>query len=522
MANELRNRVDNWDFKEYVLGFLFYRCISEKLRNEINENERKNNPNFNYASLKDEEVPEGMKELLRTEKGYFILPSDLFENVLESFKKSRDNAQERLKKAFDNISYSARGGSNESNFQGLFSIIQLNNNWKLGETVDQKNKTIAKILEGINDMRAPKGDQEDFDLFGVAYEDLIHNYASDAKKKGGDFFTPAEVSELLAELALNNRTKINKVYDPACGSGALLLKFLEAIKKRGGHLKKICGQEVNATTHKLCVMNMFLRNINYSNFNIIFGDTLLSPVAKEHMDTDAIISNPPYSAGWKGSDDPEIIADRRYAVAGALAPRSKSDLAFVMHSCHCLRNSGGIAAIVLFPGVFYRQGSEQKIRQYLLDNNFVDSIIALAGNLFYGTSIETCILVLKKGRQETDVLFIDARNEFLKVKKKNRLTSENIKKILNVYFKREEIPLFSRLVSYEEIKEQEYNLSINKYIFPEEEKEGINIAKVNQEMAFAEEEIRVLKENLNKVITEIKEYLQNNDQSEKDVEIPEF
>lgn len=506
IADGLRNMVDGWDFKEYVLGFMFYKYISERLKSDINENERQSDPNFDYADLSDEDVLDEMKESLKQEKGYFILPSDLFENVLKEAEKSSnaEGIQERLKRAFDNISESARGCKSFEYFSSLFSVIQLNSSEKLGKTLEVKNKRILEILKGINKIKQELcGEGVYIDSFGAAYEYLIGMYAQSAGKSGGEFFTPSEVSELLAKLALDNRTKIEKVYDPACGSGSLLLKFLSAVKEKGGSLSKIYGQEINDTTHKLAFMNMFLRNVNYNDFDIAFGDTLLSPLSKEHCEIDAIVSNPPYSSVWKGHEVPEIKSDPRYSPAGALAPKNRSDLAFVMHSCYCLKNQGGVAAIVLFPGVFYRKGAEEKIRKYLIEGNYVDSIIALPDNLFFGTNIATCILVLKKGRPNTDIFFIDASKEFEKAKTKNRLAKENIQKILDTYFSRKEIPFFSRSVSYEEIKEQDYNLAINRYVFAEEKEEEIDINELNREMKLAEEEIERLKRELKEVIEEI-------------------
>ena len=403
IANDLRGSVDGWDFKQYVLGIMFYRYISENLTGYINAGERETgDTSFDYAKLPDSDAEQAREDLVKT-RCFFILPSDLFENVLRRAAND-ENLNETLEKVFGNIEASAQGTDSEENFKGLFDDIDVNSN-KLGGTVAKRNERLVKLLNGVGgmDLSSSKagqacGDYKDntIDVFGDAYEFLMGMYASNAGKSGGEYYTPQEVSELLTRITLVGKTEVNKVYDPACGSGSLLLKFAKILGKENVRLG-FFGQEINITTYNLCRINMFLHDIDYDKFDIAHGDTLTEPLHWDDEPFEAIVSNPPYSIKWGGDSNPLLINDPRFSPAGVLAPKSKADLAFIMHSLSWLATSGA-AAIVCFPGVLYRGGAEQKIRKYLIDNNFVDCVIQLPDNLFYGTSIATCIMVLRRSK----------------------------------------------------------------------------------------------------------------------------
>ncbi|MDR2733170.1 MAG: type I restriction-modification system subunit M, partial [Spirochaetota bacterium] len=417
IANDLRGSVDGWDFKQYVLGILFYRYISENLSGYINEGEREaGNLSFDYARLPDEQAETAREDLVKT-KGFFILPSELFENV-RARAGSDENLNETLEAIFKSIEASAQGTPSEANFKGLFDDIDVNSN-KLGGTVARRNERLVKLLNGVGDMKL--GDYKDntIDAFGDAYEFLMGMYASNAGKSGGEYYTPQEVSELLTRIALVGKTEVNKVYDPACGSGSLLLNFAKILGKENVR-QGFFGQEINITTYNLCRINMFLHDVDYDKFDIAHGDTLTEPLHWDDEPFEAIVSNPPYSVKWAGDENPLLINDPRFSPAGVLAPKSKADMAFIMHSLSWLATSG-TAAIVCFPGILYRSGAEQKIRKYLVDNNFVDCVIQLPDNLFFGTSIATCIIVLRRSKNENNTLFIDASREFEKVTNSNKL-----------------------------------------------------------------------------------------------------
>ncbi len=475
IANDLRGSVDGWDFKQYVLGMLFYRFISENLCSYINEKQYEaGEKNFDYAKLKDKEAKLG-RDIILEEKGFFIHPSELFENVRK--KAANDsNLNETLEKIFHHIEASAKGTESESSMKGLFDDMDVNSN-KIGATVSKRNALLTKLMNAIGDLNFGSYGDNTIDLFGDAYEYLMTMYAANAGKSGGEFFTPQEVSELLTRIVVAGKKKVNKVYDPACGSGSLLLKFAKILGKdnvRNGFF----GQEINITTYNLCRINMFLHDINYEQFDIAHGDTLADPKHWDDEPFEAIVSNPPYSIKWDGDSNPILINDERFTPAGVLAPKSKADLAFVMHALSWLATNG-TAAIVSFPGVFYRGGAEQKIRQYLVDNNFVDAVIQLPSDLFFGTTIATCILVLKKNKKNNKTLFIDASAEFVKGSAKNKLTDANAKKILDCYMKHETIEYFSRLVSNSEIAEQGYTISVGSYVAQKDTREIVNIKELN-------------------------------------------
>ncbi len=499
IADELRGAVVGWDFKNYVLGTMFYRYISENLTSYINTGEAEaGNPDFDFARMSDVDAEEAREGLVE-EKGFFILPSELFCNV-RSRAASDENLNETLERIFRHIEESAKGTSSEGQFAGLFDDFDVNSN-KLGATVAKRNEKLVKLLNGVADMNLGDVRHHDIDAFGDAYEYLMTMYASNAGKSGGEFFTPADVSELLTRLGTVGKTEINKVYDPACGSGSLLLKAEKVLgrdKVRNGFF----GQEINITTYNLCRINMFLHDIEFDKFDIACEDTLTAPQHWDDEPFELIVSNPPYSIKWAGDENPLLINDPRFAPAGVLAPKSKADLAFIMHSLSWLAPNG-TAAIVCFPGIMYRGGAEQKIRKYLIDNNFVDCVIQLPSNLFFGTSIATCIMVLKKGKADSRVLFIDATNECIKVTNNNKLTQANMDKIVDTFAGREEIEHFSHLATYDEIAENDYNLSVSSYVEAEDTREKVDIVKLNAEIREIVAREQLLRDEIDKIIAEI-------------------
>lgn len=475
IANDLRGSVDGWDFKQYVLGILFYRFISENLSSYINEKQREaGEKNFNYADLSKKQAEHG-RQIILEEKGFFIYPGELFENVKKNAA-SDANLNETLEKIFHNIESSAKGTESESDMKGLFDDLDVNSN-KLGATVTKRNELLVKLLNAIGDLPLGNYGENTIDVFGDAYEYLMTMYAANAGKSGGEFFTPQEVSELLTRITVAGKTEVNKVYDPACGSGSLLLKFAKVLGKENVR-NGFYGQEVNITTYNLCRINMFLHDINYEQFDIAHGDTLTEPKHWDDEPFEAIVSNPPYSIKWDGDANPILINDDRFTPAGVLAPKSKADLAFVMH-CLSWLATNGTAAIVSFPGVLYRGGAEQKIRQYLVDNNFVDAVIQLPPDLFFGTTIATCILVLKKNKPDNKILFIDASAEFVRGSAKNKMMAENAAKILDCYTKRKTIEHFSRVVDSAEIAENGYNISVGSYVAQKDTREAVDITELN-------------------------------------------
>ena len=499
IADELRGSVDGWDFKAYVLGIMFYRYISENLASYIDEGEQKaGNSGFSYAAISDEMAENAREDMINT-KGFFILPSELFCN-LRKRAKDDENLNVTLETILKHIEDSAKGTQSEKNFSGLFEDIDVNSN-KLGKTVAERNEKLVKLLNGIAAMELGDYKNHNIDTFGDAYEFLMSMYASNAGKSGGEFFTPQEVSELLTRIAVVGKKEVNKVYDPACGSGSLLLKSAKILGK--DHVRNgFFGQEINPTTFNLCRINMFLHDIDYDKFDIAYGDTLLNPQHWDDEPFEVIVSNPPYSIKWKGDDDPILINDERFSPAGVLAPKSKADLAFIMHSLAWLATNG-TAAIVCFPGIMYRGGAEKKIRKYLIDNNYVDCIIQLPDNLFFGTSIATCIMVLKKSKTDNSVLFIDASNEFEKVTNNNKLTPENIEKIVNEFVSRADVEFFSRSVPYSEIQENDFNLSVSTYVEKEDKREAIDIVKLNAEIREIVAREQVLRDEIDRIIAEI-------------------
>ena len=498
IANELRGSVDGWDFKQYVLGLLFYRFISENIEHYVNENQRKAGiENFEYKNISDEEALLGKSQIL-AEKGLFILPSELFCNVRLNAVKN-ENLNVVISNIFDNIEASARGTASENDVKGLFDDFTVDN--KLGNTVDERNEKLVKLLNAIGSLKLGDYYNNNIDLFGDAYEYLMTMYASTAGKSGGEFFTPQEVGELLARIVIQDKTSINKVYDPACGSGGLLLKFAKILGKE--NVKQgFYGQEINLTTYNLARINMFLHNINYNNFYIARGDTLTHPEHWDYEPFDAIVSNPPYSIKWAGKSNPILINDERFAPAGVLAPESKADLAFTMHMLSWL-SPKGTAAIVEFPGVLYRGGAEQKIRKYMIDNNFVDTVIQLPSDLFFGTSIATCILVLKKNKTDNNILFVDASEEFVRNTNKNKLSYENIENIVNLLKNRVSVENKAFLATYDEIKYNDYNISVNSYLKTNFEEIDIDIEMVNKKLAEIVPRQQQIRNELEEIIREL-------------------
>lgn len=479
IANDLRGSVDGWDFKSYVLGILFYRFISENLAAYLNELEEEvGNTDFDYAQLSDQDAEFGREETVE-DKGFYILPSELFQNVRA--RASEDvNLNETLERVFRNIEGSALGTGSEDDLKGLFDDLDVNSS-KLGPTVKKRNEKLVKLLDAIADL--PLGSNfgdNSIDLFGDAYEYLMQMYASGAGKSGGEFYTPQEVSELLARLTTVGKTRVSKVYDPAAGSGSLLLKFAKVLGK--DNVGGFFGQEINLTTYNLARINMFLHDVNYEKFDLAHGDTLIEPAHWENEPFEAIVSNPPYSIKWEGDANPILINDARFSPAGVLAPKSKADLAFTMHILSWLAVNG-TAAIVEFPGVLYRGGAERKIRKYLIDNNYVDAVVQLPPDLFFGTTIATCIIVLKKSKSDNAVLFIDASAEFKRVGNKNKLQADNQQHVLDVFTAREDVDFVAKLVPNEEIAENDYNISVSSYVEKEDTREVIDITELNAEIA---------------------------------------
>lgn len=478
IANDMRGSVDGWDFKTYVLGILFYRYISENLTSYLNAHQhRAGDKSFDYSTLSDSQAEFGRKETV-AEKGFFILPSELFQSVRRAAKNDQ-NLNETLARVFRNIEGSAVGSPSEYDIKGLFDDLDVNSN-KLGPTVIKRNERLVKLMDAIGDLALGDFADNTIDAFGDAYEYLMTMYASSAGKSGGEFFTPQEVSELLARITVHGKTEINKVYDPACGSGSLLLQFAKVLGKDKIQ-QGFFGQEINITTYNLCRINMFLHDVNYEKFSIAHGDTLTDPAHWDDQPFEAIVSNPPYSINWEGDANPLLINDERFSAAGVLAPKSKADLAFTLHILHHLAVNG-TAAIVEFPGVMYRGGAEAKIRKYLVDNNFVDAVIQLPPDLFFGTGIQTVILVLKKSKSDNKVLFVNAEREFARQGNKNKLREEDRNKILDSFANRESIEHFARLVDHEEIQNNDYTLSVTSYVEAEDTREVVDIKALNAEI----------------------------------------
>lgn len=498
IANDLRGSVDGWDFKSYVLGMLFYRFISEDITAYANELvAQSGETGFDYSTMSDEDADNGRSQMVQ-EKGFFILPSELFVNVQRRAAQD-ENLNITLTDIFNHIENSANGTASEPDLKGLFSDIDTNSR-KLGATVAQRNEKLVKILNAIADLNLGTSFNKTVnDTFGDAYEYLMTMYASNAGKSGGEFFTPQEVSRLLALIAIGNNGRINRAYDPACGSGSLLLQFKKIM---GKNCPPLYGQEINPTTYNLCRINMFLHGMGFDKFDIQLGDTLLDPKHWDFEPFDAIVSNPPYSIKWAGKSTPLLINDPRFSPAGVLAPESKADLAFTMHMLSWL-STQGTAAIVEFPGVLYRGGAEKKIREYLISNNYIDTVIQLPENLFFGVSIATCIIVLKKSKTDSNILFIDASKEFVHEGNKNKLSEDNIQKIYCTVMDRQESDHFAKLVSNDNVLENDANISVSSYVEPEDTTEKVDIDELNKRIADIVEREQKLRSEIDKIIGEL-------------------
>ena len=495
IANEVRGAVDGWDFKQFVLGTLFYRFISENFSDYFEADDE----NIVYADLDDSVITQEIKDDAVKTKGYFIYPSQLFVNVAKNAYEN-ETLNTDLARIFSEIEKSAVGYDSEQNIKGLFADFDTTSN-RLGNTVKEKNTRLAAVIKGVAGLNFGSFHENQIDLFGDAYEFLISNYAANAGKSGGEFFTPQNVSKLIARLAMHKQENVNKIYDPACGSGSLLLqakKQFEENKIEDGFF----GQEINHTTYNLARMNMFLHNINYSKFRISLGDTLINPQFRDDKPFDAIVSNPPYSINWIGSDDPTLINDDRFAPAGVLAPKSKADFAFILHSLSYL-SSKGRAAIVCFPGIFYRGGAEQKIRKYLVDSNFVETVISLAPNLFYGTSIAVNILVLSKHKTDSKIQFIEAGELYKKETNNNVLTDEHINKIIEAFDSKKDIQYFAKSVELEDVAKNDYNLSVSSYVEAKDTREKIDIKELNSKIREIVARENVLRAEIDKIVAEI-------------------
>ena len=495
IANDVRGAVDGWDFKQYVLGTLFYRFISENFSSYIEGGD----DSIQYAELSDQVITAEIKDDAIKTKGYFIYPSQLFSNIAKGAN-TNESLNTDLAAIFASIESSANGYPSEQDIKGLFADFDTTSN-RLGNTVKDKNIRLAAVLKGVAGLDFGDFNTSHIDLFGDAYEFLISNYAANAGKSGGEFFTPQHVSKLIAQLAMHKQTTVNKIYDPACGSGSLLL---QAKKHFDAHTIEdgFWGQELNHTTYNLARMNMFLHNINYDKFNIQLGDTLREPHFGDDKPFDAIVSNPPYSVKWIGLDDPTLINDERFAPAGVLAPKSKADFAFVLHALNYL-SAKGRAAIVCFPGIFYRGGAEQKIRRYLVDNNYVETVISLASNLFYGTTIAVNILVLSKHKTENTTQFIDASGLFKKETNNNILTDAHIEQIMQVFDSKANVEHFAQSVSFDAIQSNDYNLSVSSYVEAEDTREKVDIVQLNAELKTTVAKIDQLRKEIDAIVAEI-------------------
>lgn len=499
IAEELRGKVDGWDFKGYVLGFLFYRYISENINKYINKFEANN---FDYAKLEDNKISKEIREDLISVKGFFIYPSQLFTNVLEISRKNSENLNEKLDKVFKDIEQSALGTPSEENLKGIFGGIEINSD-KLGKTVIERNKRLLNIMNHIANLNLGSFENKDIDIFGDAYEFMMGQYASNAGKSGGEYFTPQEVSKLLTKLAIGNKTEVKNVYDPACGSGSLLLQA-EKVLGHENIKDGFYGQESNITTYNLCRMNMFLHNINFDKFHIKHGDTLIDPQHPLEQKFELVVSNPPYSTSWEGKNNPILINDLRFSAPGALAPTSKADYAFILDALYHL-DVNGAAAIVCFPGIFYRGGAELKIRKWLVEKNYIAGLIALAPNLFYGTSINTVIMVLSKSKVDSKIMMIDASNLFEKDTNQNKLSEDNINQIVDTFLNKKEIEHFSKNVDLKDIEANNFDLSISKYVEPKIIEEVIDIKALNKEIEETTQRVDWLRKEIDLIVKELED-----------------
>ena len=485
IANDLRGNMEANEFKNYILGLIFYRYLSEKVENRVEDLLSEDEISYSEA-WEDEEYREGLQEELVEQLGYLIEPKYLFSTLLQAIEENKFDI-EMLQGAINDITESTIGYDSQEDFDHLFDDMDLGST-KLGKDVKSRSKLIAKVMANIAQIDFAHEDSE-IDVLGDAYEYLISQFAANAGKKAGEFYTPQQVSKILAKIVTVGKNNLKNVYDPTCGSGSLLLRVAKE-----ANVRKFYGQELTSTTYNLARMNMLLHDVNYTNFDIKNDNTLEHP---QHIDMkfEAIVANPPYSANW--SADAKFLDDERFSAYGKLAPKSKADFAFIQHMIYQLDDNGTMA-VVLPHGVLFRGAAEGVIRKYLIEErNVLDAVIGLPANIFYGTSIPTVILVFKKNRENKDnILFIDASNEFEKGKNQNNLTDANVEKIVDTFVKRETIDKYSYVASMEEIKENDYNLNIPRYVDTFEEEEPIDLAAVSERIANIDKEIVKLDEEL--------------------------
>ena len=492
IANELRGKMDADEFRDYILGFIFYKYLSEKIENFTNELLKEDGITFTSLDSNNsehEEILNSLKDDCVQQLGYFLKPNELFSAMAKKGNSDNNNfILDDLTQVLRHIESSTMGTESEDDFEHLFEDLDLTST-KLGRTEEAKNKLIAKVLYHLDNINFELKNH-DRDVLGDAYEYLIGQFAAGAGKKAGEFYTPQEVSKILAKLVTVGKTRLKSVYDATCGSGSLLLRVAKEVED----VSNFYGQELNRTTYNLARMNMIMHDVHYRKFDIKQEDTLEHPQHLEHR-FEAIVANPPFSANW--SANPLHLNDDRFSQYGKLAPSSKADFAFIQHMIYHLDDNGTMA-IVLPHGVLFRGAAEGHIRQYLIeDRNYLDAVIGLPSNIFYGTSIPTCILVFKKCREHSDnILFIDASNDYEKAKNQNYLTNENIEKIIDTYVNRKEIEKYSHLASLDEIKENEYNLNIPRYVDTFEEEETIDLEKVSSELKALEIEMKITDETI--------------------------